>query len=412
MAKSKSFFGLRKGSTKTLTFQVVNGAQVTKDRVAFVKNPRTESQMANRCIMATASAAYRAMREIVDHSFEGYTYGQQNMSQFISQNITLLRNNAAIGATEFGYNQYRDRAFHPGAYKISKGSLTPTLFNYIIDCDSYCYIDNIGLGVLSAGYTVDDIANALGLAIGEMTTICLIFGSDNDGWNFGYVRIKRIGMGNVPVTTQQEFDAGFEVSSNLGAVTFVNGEFSFTLELRDTDTSDGTWIFYSGVIYSRHTTQGWLRSTAYIEVPDGDELTPDYDTALATYPQGSNYILNGGTVSGGGKSPTPTPIAPEGDAQIFADAACTQYADDQLDPVYVRFNTAIDRNSELNNDDDSVILTTHSGEFGIALEYSDQVFTTEEGYNVQYPIESGTVLKLVNNDGGADFSGTSCVLNL
>lgn len=307
MAKSKSFFGLRKGSTKTLTFQVVNGAQVTKDRVAFVKNPRTESQMANRCLMATASAAYRAMREIVDHSFEGYTYGQQNMSQFIAQNITLLRNNAAIGATEFGYNRYRDRAFHPGAYKISKGSLTPTLYTYeLLIEDTDIVIDSIG-GILPANYTVDDIAAALGLAVGDMSTICIVYGNNSNGWGFGYIRIKRIGMGNLPVTSQEQFDAGFIVQSSFGNVGITLDVRNISFNVANKYMPDNS-VAYSGVIYSRHTSQGWLRSTAYIEVPDGVELTPDYDTALATYPQGSNYVLNGGTVSGGGgKSPTPTP---------------------------------------------------------------------------------------------------------
>ena len=33
MAKSKSFFGLRKGSTKSHTYSTLDGQQITKDRV-------------------------------------------------------------------------------------------------------------------------------------------------------------------------------------------------------------------------------------------------------------------------------------------------------------------------------------------------------------------------------------------
>lgn len=51
MAKSASFFGLRRGSTKTLTFSVLDGQQITKDRVTEVKNPRTDMQMQQRCLM-------------------------------------------------------------------------------------------------------------------------------------------------------------------------------------------------------------------------------------------------------------------------------------------------------------------------------------------------------------------------
>lgn len=53
MAKSKGFFALRKGSTKSLTYSVLDGMQITKDRVYDVKNPRTESQMRQRMLMTT-----------------------------------------------------------------------------------------------------------------------------------------------------------------------------------------------------------------------------------------------------------------------------------------------------------------------------------------------------------------------
>ena len=38
MAKSANYFGLRKGSTKSHTFSVVDGKQITKDRVEGCKN--------------------------------------------------------------------------------------------------------------------------------------------------------------------------------------------------------------------------------------------------------------------------------------------------------------------------------------------------------------------------------------
>ena len=41
MAKSANYFGLRTGSTKSHTFSVVDGKQITKDRVEGGKDPRT-----------------------------------------------------------------------------------------------------------------------------------------------------------------------------------------------------------------------------------------------------------------------------------------------------------------------------------------------------------------------------------
>ena len=87
MAKSKSFFGLRTGSTKSLTFQVYRGQQVTKDRVYRVSNPRTDAQMQQRALIPIVAAARSALKGLVDHSFEGVPYGDASLKQFSALNL-------------------------------------------------------------------------------------------------------------------------------------------------------------------------------------------------------------------------------------------------------------------------------------------------------------------------------------
>ena len=87
MAKSKSFFGLRTGSTKSLTFSVYRGTQVTKDRVTRVANPRTVAQMQQRSKVPLVAAARAALAGLVDHSFEGVPYGQASLQKFSSLNL-------------------------------------------------------------------------------------------------------------------------------------------------------------------------------------------------------------------------------------------------------------------------------------------------------------------------------------
>ena len=96
MAKSKSFFGLRTGSTKSLTFSVYRGTQVTKDRVTRVANPRTIAQMQQRSKVPVVAAARVALAGLVDHSFEGVPYGQASLQKFSSLN---LANGALIVAS-------------------------------------------------------------------------------------------------------------------------------------------------------------------------------------------------------------------------------------------------------------------------------------------------------------------------
>ena len=117
MAKSKSFFGLRTGSTKSLTFQVYRGQQITKDRVTRVSNPRTTLQMEQRSKLPIVAAARSALKGLVDHSWEGVPYGEQSLRTFSSKNLSS-------GALKV-YSYASPDASSPGIaeYQVSQGSL-------------------------------------------------------------------------------------------------------------------------------------------------------------------------------------------------------------------------------------------------------------------------------------------------
>lgn len=117
MAKSKSFFGLRTGSTKSLTFQVYRGQQITKDRVTRVTNPRTTLQMEQRSKLPLVAAARSALKGLVDHSWEGVPYGEQSLRTFSSKNLSA-------GALKV-YSYASPDAPSPGIaeYQVSQGSL-------------------------------------------------------------------------------------------------------------------------------------------------------------------------------------------------------------------------------------------------------------------------------------------------
>lgn len=107
MAKSKSFFGLRTGSTKSLTFQVYRGQQVTKDRVYRVSNPRTDSQMVQRALVPIVAASRAALKGLVDHSFEGVAYGDQSLKMFSSLNLKA----GALTVASYAPNGYSNPGF-------------------------------------------------------------------------------------------------------------------------------------------------------------------------------------------------------------------------------------------------------------------------------------------------------------
>ena len=117
MAKSKSFFGLRTGSTKSLTFQVYRGQQITKDRVTRISNPRSEAQMRQRAIIPIVAASRAALKGLVDHSFEGVAYGDQSLKKFSELNLRA----GAIDVISYSPNGVSNPGF--ASLYVSDGSL-------------------------------------------------------------------------------------------------------------------------------------------------------------------------------------------------------------------------------------------------------------------------------------------------
>jgi hypothetical protein len=130
MAKSKSFFGLRTGSTKSLTFQVYRGQQITKDRVYRVANPRTEAQMKQRALIPIVAAARSALKGLVDHSFEGVQYGEASLKEFSALNLRA----GALEVTSYSPIGYSNPGF--ANLIVSKGSINEP-YDLSVDSDGF-----------------------------------------------------------------------------------------------------------------------------------------------------------------------------------------------------------------------------------------------------------------------------------
>lgn len=131
MAKSKSFFGLRTGSTKSLTFQVYRGQQITKDRVSRVSNPRTNAQMTQRALIPIVAAARSALKGLVDHSFEGVAYGEASLREFSKQNLRA----GALNVTSFSPNGVSNPGF--ADLIVSNGSINVPFSVHSEEADNY-----------------------------------------------------------------------------------------------------------------------------------------------------------------------------------------------------------------------------------------------------------------------------------
>lgn len=302
MAKSKSFFGLRKGSTKSHTYSVLDGQQVTKDRVYDVKNPRTEGQMKQRMLMTTVGAAYKFMKSIADHSFEGKASGMACMREFNSRNLNRFKK-AASANGHVAFNEYKDGDINPLPFILSAGSLAG--FDFKLNESSQL---EISFAPADADFTTaEGIYAAMGIKKNDLVTFCSVIGEG------GVVN-------NIFEYTAERFDVVRIVADKSGAVTSPIDAFTVSTNNADATVSavvEGSSLKitsgecdFGAVIQSRKADTNWLRSSAVMVV--SADLIDGVQTAnqLATYPVGTELILNNGPMENQGGSSAPALPAP------------------------------------------------------------------------------------------------------
>lgn len=159
---------MARGSVGDLTFYRRNAQQITRVRNRVVKNPKTLAQQMQRTIMRTSVEAYKILKEICDHSWEGIAYGANSYTEFQKRNMALLRSLASVG----GENT---RSFLPSGFnglvampfEVSSGSLQ---FN------APGYKDNLLKWSQTVplaepnNATYQDVANYLGAQEGDQVT--------------------------------------------------------------------------------------------------------------------------------------------------------------------------------------------------------------------------------------------------
>lgn len=300
MAKSKGFFGLRSGSTKNFTFSELNGQQITKERVYKVKNPRTLQQMRQRMVMASVSAGYSYLKEICDHSFEGFGVGSPCMSEFMRLNLDALKTKAQNDSAVVAFNAFQDKNINPVPFVVAKGSLDEI-------------IPTIADGKLSWSTpkndadttTAEGIYAALGLNRGDLVTFILCGGD--------FINNAALTFAPQPLAiTRLHADKQGTVSSLADAFTVesndkdnINVDFSLGSNIVIEAHCDK--MVMGAVIISRKAADKWLRSNATMVLKTGIPTTT-VSRQLATYPVERDLILNGsGLAKGSSTSSLPKP---------------------------------------------------------------------------------------------------------
>lgn len=276
MAKSSSFFGLRRGSTKSLTFQVVNGAQVTKDRVTYVKNPRSYAQATQRSKMAAVADAYRMLSTICDHSYESVAYGPASRRQFMSLNLARPIKPEPKGfSLPIGVGLQVSKGTLGGLEGIDGFKLFPTK-------------DGVsGSYRLDAAWVNSVLAQSPNLQAGDELTFisCAldqIFMTYVDGAALPTVKYA---IASIVLDPTSEMNAKWTYDSAHSRLVHTSG---FAMEV-----GGSTWdvaeslIIANGVIVSRYAEGKWRRSTCILaeigDLADSGYTDEYFDACIASY---------------------------------------------------------------------------------------------------------------------------------
>lgn len=294
MAKSKSggtrsYIRGRVGSDVYSVGRDAKGAkqQVVRSLAETVANPQTVAQMRGRMIMSTVMQAVSAMRPIIDHSFDNVPTGQPSISEFISRNYALIKNDVAAhpaSGNQFSMNEYQEKGIKPGAYIVSAGdAVVPTAWT--INSSG-----NLAFELPEGSVTIAKLKEVCGLGADDYITLVAFNGQKK----FDFVRLR---------LNPDLADTTVIKAENVGSVFLQEGTFEVAVELQanyvalDFSTNmSGGWVQCGGFILSQKTDAGYRHSTCTISDSGTFVFHNNVpaDTALPTYPVGSEMFLNGG----------------------------------------------------------------------------------------------------------------------
>lgn len=340
MATSKNFFGLRRGSTKSHTYQVFRGQQVTKDRVYDIKNPQSAAQMQQRLKVPLVAAARSVFKDLVNHSFEGISYGEDSLKNFSS--INLAKGNLTVrewvpkGMMDTGLADFQmsnGSLTVPGKYTLGTGDSNShfAAATSLKDQENALSIvgNNLTDFIANDGDTINqDILNTLctSLGISENGQMTYIFGYRGDEYEFdsgvegstniGHYHRYVIGRVINDLDKMQDWKFYGNVTADTEIVYITDGYLMIAIQNGNIligiahEYKEKAQIETYCIIYSELSNNVWKRSKSRMQIfstsenPSWLDATQDYNDVLYSYlnkssVSGSTKYLNTGADSAG-----------------------------------------------------------------------------------------------------------------
>lgn len=288
MAKAKAASQIeRVGRVGGEIYRKSYAGTIVSQAPAAVKNPRTLPQQTQRAKLSMVTGAYKALKTICDHSYQGIIYGAQSQNYFAKINQkNIIRWN----------NRRNPAVVNP--WQISEGTIPPAILAADPDNAGYYKMED-----LSASTTWAQLRALIGPGLepgDQITLICIYTGTTSVSPN---------SAGDQPAETPQLFVGRILCPDTIADDTIVGntaetfGTAGFKLDnisiqnnviaINDVEPSlDG--VYAMGCILSRRSGSNWDRSTQYLSIAQQnvEDSVWAEDPAVDTYYPSSPYYLN------------------------------------------------------------------------------------------------------------------------
>ena len=280
--------GWLRGRVANDLFQVTRDAQ--GKRIQLVRsveesriNNNTMPQAMARMQMALCMGSLAQFKEIVDHSFEGFPYGQLSIAHFVHLNIPQIQQDCKNHWSDLFLWSYPEKGVSvpkPGSWILAEGSLTMPDFITRHCTSVYGYNSGVQLAFDMANLTKAMMKEKLGLADNDYITHLAFAESSIERFNkLVYLRLYlNPEFADSTVITTDNYRDVFTYASNANfRSTFdaSTGTFWFYFDRRDIQNCDAFPVDCN--IISRWDGRTWCRNNArFLPTPNYEDYTSNW----------------------------------------------------------------------------------------------------------------------------------------
>lgn len=292
MAQSNSFFGHRRGSTKSLTFQRRAGVQITQDRKEHVRDAKSAGQAQHRCLLHTAVDACSWLAPIFNFAWQGAKGREAYQSAFRKANYDIVRTAALGGQAGFTYSPYKVKTAPVGYWQVANGTL-PYHGNFFKNgINGIDYTETDFLNYTAEGESWYQVLSKAGLKVGDSFILFILFRNPNDG-TISH-DIARVILADVPDVTIGQQAAGSLVTiewirNQHGWQVLDNPTRIVTLRCQHVEFDPSQMVMFTAAFQYQRVKGRTMVSKGFLWHWGDNVDGLSFDEAIVTYPMSEDF---------------------------------------------------------------------------------------------------------------------------